>query len=595
LKSGILEKRFPVIKIKTNSLVFHECPSRLKYPTEWKHSLFSQADNIVKGVIPYYSYHWIQQSLPPNWFINPFNSKECQDSTKHWTRIPDFNENLGDIKNVWEASRFTWVGILARAYAVSGESKYLNTLNEWLIDWTKCNPVNTGPNWKCGQETSIRVLNLLNAAYILNQSDKPSELLQEIIKLHLRRIYSNFRYACAQRNNHATSEAAAMYIGGNWLATTDSTDVKEYKKYSDKGKTALEHLLRSLVYEDGSFAQHSTNYHRLFLDTLTFIYFWTLRLGLESFTKGFNEIAQKSFYWLLSLVDESGMCPNLGSNDGTTLLMNHSCDYLDYRPSLQAAAVMLKNNLVFEPGPWDEIFYWFDIKKDDFPFVPVKKESKLYSSGYLVMNSYKSWALLRFPFFRFRPSHNDIFHFDLWANGKNILFDSGTYSYNPDKECEVPDLKSVHSHNTLSFDGKDQMPHVRRFLLAKWIKPLMVGGLNQSTDKSGDWKGSYRDSSGNLHTRKIKWVDSKWIIHDTFKGPAKNIQIGFNFDICDYKIEHEVNTVLLPWGEMNISPGAKMTVIKHSVSKYYAQLSEVYRLVISTENNSEIFITINIY
>jgi len=594
LKTGILAKKFPVKEYDITDSIFLECPVRHDFPVDWKHNLIHQADNIIKGLVPYYSHHWIKQSLPPDWFVNPFNGKRCSEIKKHWTEIPDFGKECGDIKNVWEASRFSWAGILARAYAVSGNRIYLDTLNNWIKDWLDNNPLNAGPNWKCGQEASIRVINLLNVANILKQADEPSELLKELIRLHLKRISANTRYALAQRNNHASSEAAALFIGANWLAAVDRSFKEKSISYAEKGRNILERSLRDLVYQDGSFAQHSVNYHRLFLDTLSFIIFWTRKLDLQPFSGKFYEIASKSANWLLSLTDTSGQCPNLGPNDGALLMANHSCDYSDYRPSLQAALVFTGKNIVFEPGPWDEVLYWFDINRNDFPYSPTRKRSILHSSGYVIMDGGNSWALLRFPFFRFRPSHNDIFHFDLWAGGNNILFDSGTFSYNPDKNIEVPDLKSVSSHNTLSFDNCEQMPRLGRFLPGKWLKPLFVGDIENSGDGSGEWKGAYRHYSGNIHMRRVVWNNNKWIIQDKFSGSAENIEIGFNFGNYDFTIENKSNVLKLPWGEIKVSGNAGLKVINHRVSKYYMQLSDVNRLVISSKNNSEISTTINI-
>jgi hypothetical protein len=40
---------------------------------------------------------------------------------QHWADLKDFHPEAGDIKNIWEASRFEWVVTLARAYAISGD------------------------------------------------------------------------------------------------------------------------------------------------------------------------------------------------------------------------------------------------------------------------------------------------------------------------------------------------------------------------------------------------------------------------------------------------------------------------------------------
>ena len=74
------------------------------------------ADKIIQGQVRYYSYHKVNLDNKPNWFLNPFNNQVVKNNNDHWTRINDFNFKIGDIKNIWEASRFNWIGTLAYAY-----------------------------------------------------------------------------------------------------------------------------------------------------------------------------------------------------------------------------------------------------------------------------------------------------------------------------------------------------------------------------------------------------------------------------------------------------------------------------------------------
>ncbi len=595
LKSGSLQRKNPIQAPITSLSVFKARPEIKDMDEQWSHQLLEVADKVLNGKLPYYFYHWMQQSIPPNWFLNPFNGAEFRATDKHWSRIADFNSDLGDIKNIWEPSRFSWLGILARAYAVSGKVKYLHTLNSWLHEWLLKNPGNQGPNWKCGQEASFRVLNLLNAAHILGQFDDPSQTIVLVIKQHLKRIASNIRYAEAQRNNHATSEAAALYIGGNWLLKVSQTDKKDAKRYAQKGRSALEKLSGKLTYDDGSFAQHSVIYHRLFLDTLSTAIFWTHKLRIKDFSQQFYTHAEKSMQWLLSIMDESGSCPNLGPNDGTLLLANHGCGYRDVRPSLQTASSLIKGRLLFDEGPYDEALHWFDIDRGKLEVDGYHRKSRVHNSGYVVMNCSNSWAMLRFPNYKFRPSHNDVFHFDLWSNGKNILFDSGSYSYNPDKGCTVPDLKSVKSHNTLSFDSREQMPRLGRFLLGKWIKSKKIGDIFEKDANSGSWQGSYVEAAKNSHTRTVSWDDNTWEIVDEFAGEAKEVEIGFNFDDCEYLINCDANKLELPWGQIIVSDNAKISVQRQIVSNFYFQVQDVYRLVLLSPNNDKITTLIKIF
>ncbi len=167
--------------------------------------------------LSYFSHHAFQVTSPPDWFVNPWNGSRCADSEIHWTEIPDFTPDLGDIKTIWEASRFDWLPRMAWQYR-NGDRSALAQLELWLRDWAFKNPVNAGINWKCGQEASLRCLNLLAASLIIdNRFNKPFEGFIRILYSHLERLIPTLRYAMAQDNNHGISEAAALFAVGHYL------------------------------------------------------------------------------------------------------------------------------------------------------------------------------------------------------------------------------------------------------------------------------------------------------------------------------------------------------------------------------------------
>ena len=225
----------------------------------------------------YFGAHPIELSgLPPNWAFNPLNNIAVKNPDRPWWLIPDFDPAVGDIKVIWEASRFDWVLSFAQE-AATGSEAALNQLNLWLEDWLQKNPPYYGPNWKCGQEASIRVMHLAMAALILGQANKPLPALLEAIELHLQRIEPTIKYAIAQDNNHGTSEAAALYIGGSWLLQQGKSIGR---KWQQLGQKWLENRAQRLVGLQGSFSQYSLNYHRVMLDTFCMVEVWRRYLDL---------------------------------------------------------------------------------------------------------------------------------------------------------------------------------------------------------------------------------------------------------------------------------------------------------------------------
>ena len=124
--------------------------------------------------------------------------------------------------------------------------------------------------------------------------------------------------------------------------------------------------------------------------------------------------------------------------------------------------------------------------------------------------------MIRFPNFRFRPSHADALHLDLWHDGRNILRDAGTYSYHADP-CWQAYFPGTQAHNTVEFDGRDQMPRIRRFLFGAWLK---MERIDELVSENGwlAWSGSYIDYRGCRHKRTVSSNGTRWQIVDDISG-----------------------------------------------------------------------------
>ena len=83
----------------------------------------------------------------PDWYCNPLRGTRVADVERPWWKIPDFDPAVGDIKTVWEASRFDWVLAFAQR-ARTGDEAELRRLQDWLSDWCRHNAPYHGPNWK---------------------------------------------------------------------------------------------------------------------------------------------------------------------------------------------------------------------------------------------------------------------------------------------------------------------------------------------------------------------------------------------------------------------------------------------------------------
>ena len=450
---------------------------------------------------------------PPDWLANPFNGQRVAAPERGWWQIPDFDPAVGDIKLIWELSRMDWVLAFAQR-ARQGDAEALARLNDWLGDWCTQNPPYRGPNWKCGQEASIRVMHLAMAALVLGQAREPEPALRALVQLHLQRIAPTVQYAMAQDNNHGTSEAAALFIGGSWLA---ALGVAEGTRWQRIGRRWLENRAARLIGAQGSFSQYSLNYHRVMLDTFCMAEVWRRQLELPAFSDRWQAHVLAASQWLRHMINPvNGDGPNVGANDGARLLQLTDTAYRDHRPTVQLAMALFANQRAYaQQGPWDHGLEWLGVALPQ-DVVPEPGHYIADDGGFAMLRRGPVTAMLRYPRFRFRPSQADALHLDLWLGGDNLLRDAGTYSYNTDPQW-LNYFGGTASHNTVQFDSRDQMPRLSRFLLGDWLKTRRLEPLQDGTQTICFGAG-YRDGQGASHLRRISVGDTRLRVEDEVEG-----------------------------------------------------------------------------
>lgn len=516
---------------------------------------------------------------PPDWFDNPFSTTPQPDATRDWWRIPDFG--AGDIKGLWELSRMDWAVALATT-AACGDAPALERLNLWLADWADRNPPYKGPNWKCGQEASIRVMHMVVAAWVLKQDQTPEAGLVDLLRAHLQRIAPTISYAIGQQNNHGTSEAAALFIGGSFLAGHDP----QADTWARKGRRWLEECAKALIEPDGTFSQYSLTYHRVMLDTYSLAEAWQRHRGLPEFSARLRERLAVATDYLWIMTDaKCGDAPNIGANDGARLLQLAGTDYRDFRPSVQLAAALFRGADAFGPGNWNTSLRWLGVAKGKPCDAPSSQSFN--QGGYHVLRNASTMAVLRYPRFRFRPSQADALHLDLWHNGINLLRDAGTHSYNAEG---AEWFAGTGAHNTIEFDGRDQMPRLGRFLFGNWLKAKAIEPVFDGVIKTSA-AAAYTDAHGAQHHRAIILSTAALICRDAITGNFDDACLRWRLVPGEWHIEGDIIrngtfSVAIKFNGEPISPALGTTI----ESRHYMQKTEIPEISVKVSRPG-IFVT----
>lgn len=480
-------------------------------------------EEIIQGTLHYFEHTPGAAGFPPDWHRNPFTGQRAP-ADLHWSEIGDF-EN-GDIKVIWEPSRFGFSYTLVRAYWRTGDERYAEAFWQAVEDWQAHNPPQLGPNWKCGQEISFRVMAWCFGLY--GFLDAPATdarrvaLLAQMIAISGARIAANLDYALSQHNNHGISEGLGL-----WTIGTLFPELRFAAQWEEKGRRVLESLGRELIYDDGAFAQHSVNYHRLMLHD----YLWALRLGEVSekpFSAELKARVAQAGEFLYQIQDEvSGRVPYYGQNDGALILPLNNCDYQDFRPITQATHYLHTSTRCHASGPWDEDLLWLfgpealaaevrERRREDF---------KAEQGGCYTLRSKDGFAFTRCGAFRHRPAQADMLHADLWWRGQNVALDAGTYSYNAPVPWDDP-LAHTGFHNTITVDGRDQMDRVRRFLWLPWATGRALSQKQSGAGHLAYWEGEHdgyrRLGVPAVHRRAILRLNDHWLILDRMKSAAEH-------------------------------------------------------------------------
>ena len=488
--------------------------------------------------------HWVSHQMlfgrkgaaisdyPIEWFPNKPHFFDENGILQKWWKLSDFDRKTGDIKVIWEYSRFDWLVSFAQQVQVNQDLDRLSCLNSWLEDWHVANPPYQGPNWKCAQECSIRVIKLVTASIILGTIERPSENLLNSVKVHLKRILPTVHYAAAQNNNHIIGEAVAIFVAGSWLRYLEDESGAEFEC---QGRELLEKNANKLIASDGSFSQHSSNYHRLLIDYLSFAEVWRRKISANKFSENFYNKCRLAASWLYDFTcPKTGYSPNLGANDSAYLLNFFAADHRDNRPSIQLAISLFFNARAYGNSTIvNSTIIWLDEKIKETAFLP--SNNQLYTQGgYIRLVQNDATAFLTYPNFRFRPSQADLLHIDLWVNGINVLRDGGTYSYYNTPSCGQY-FEGTIAHNTIQFDDRDQMTRLSRFLFGGWPKSNVVE-MSKSDEKTRRFGVSFEDHFGATHYREICLSQNHLEIRDEIFGFKKNAKLRFRLNDTNWKI-----------------------------------------------------------
>jgi uncharacterized heparinase superfamily protein len=337
-----------------------------------------------------------------------------------------------DIKVPWELSRFQHLPLLAAAWRVTGERRYLDELGAQVDDWIERNPVEFGANWACTMDVAIRAANWI-AAFAMVADDAHAEPWLEralgSLLLHGRFIRSHLEWANV-RGNHYLSDV----VGLTPVAALFSGSA-EGRAWADWCATGLVSEMDHQVHPDGCDHEASIPYHRLVCEL-----FVCGAQAVDALTPGripdrFRERLDLMLQFTADYTRPDGLAPQVGdADDGRYLPLD------DY-----AKADMRRHGHLFAQAGRE-------------PPSP-RGHVALREGGYYVVRFPGVFMLVRCGDTGVRGTgghgHNDQLSFELAFGETAVVVDPGAYLYTAAPE-ERNRFRSTGYHSTLRIGGAEQ-------------------------------------------------------------------------------------------------------------------------------------------
>ena len=465
---------------------------------------------------------------PIAWHVNPLNGRGFS-RTPHWSRILGEQSYTGDIKMAWEVGRFPHFFHLGRAAAFHPEAAadFSAATADQLLHFIDTNPVDLGVQWTSGQEVALRLLAWTFALDTFSQGNDPfSDSLRRAAAAHItasaQYIEEHIEYAMRSvYNNHLISEAFGLLLAGLLLPECASAG-----RWTHSGIEILNRQADRQVYPDGAYISQSHNYQRSVLH----IYLSAIGLlrarGMEIPDSWIGALERSLVFLYAQQNASDGRLPNYGGNDGAMPLILSTCEYGDYRPTLQAVSLVTRGTRLYPAGPWDEMAVW--LNGADILEAPLDKPARssvsFASTGYHVLRGTRepdgNFAMFRCGSLKDRFSQIDMLHTDIWWRGENVLADPGTFLYNGPSEWHSHFYGTL-SHNTVSVDGRDQMVHLRKFktLYPTEASLLQFDDSGELAVMQGEHYGFRRYTGQCVHRRTILYDKNEtWVVIDDILG-----------------------------------------------------------------------------
>ncbi|MBN2356486.1 alginate lyase family protein [candidate division KSB1 bacterium] len=476
---------------------------------------------------------------------------------KHWTDLPYWQSDLAPgVKYIWELNRLQHFVVLAKAFLLTSEEKYVEELHAQWQDWLEQNPSPFGINWTSPLESALRIISFTwglqmckNSHYIT--AEFYMHILQSISE-HAEHVAGNLSYF-SSANNHLLGEALGLIYAGCYYP-----ELKAAGKWRELGFSIFFDQIAKQVFADGVLKEQTTYYQRYVFD-FCLLAMIAADYCDEKMPGELLKRMEKMAEFVRALMMEPADVPEIGDADGGETLHLSENNANPYGVLLAEAALLFnRGDFKAKAAPWCEQLFWLfgeEVQERYEAIIPENNTSlveKFDKGGYIILRT-RAGALPQRAVFDVGPlgldamsshGHADALSLILSVNGVPALIDSGTYTYRGNRKWRDY-FRSTRAHNTLVIDGISQSEMVGPF---QWGRRAQTRLLSCSVTPQRSRLVAQHDGyrhKGVMHTRQILFnhVD-RWTVEDIIEGNGRHtIEVLWHLTPCRYDLTQDGRAV----------------------------------------------------
>lgn len=347
---------------------------------------------------------------------------------------------------------------------------YLDSPDKALIyRWIAGNPPRRGIGWE-PYPTSRRIVNWIKFA--LAGGVLPDEAMASLA------TQAECLLGCLEKRvlaNHILANAKALFFAGSFF---EGAAAEVWRK---EGSRILLEEIREQILPDGGHFERSPMYHALVLEDLLDLKNISDTYG--TFIPGLTEGATRMLAWLRAMTHPDGQIAFF--NDATFGMAPTPHEISEYAARLAVAAC----------------------------------ETLLNGGGYIRLEDQGAVVLFDAgaigPDYQPGHAHADTLSFEMSAQGRRVIVNSGTSTYESGSQRDWE--RGTSAHNTVRVDGVDQSEMWRSFRVGRRARPVDVRTDHRHFAEAAH-DGYKRLPGGVIHRRKLRLAGGDLQIEDSLEG-----------------------------------------------------------------------------